>query len=208
MPEFIITPAQLTSKLAAVNAMIFTLGETGVTSLDPPTNTDAESALGVLDQMDLLLQTKGWSWNREDCFGLGRDEDGNVYLPDQTLHATSFTYSSGSPVRCVQRGTRLYDLTNHTYAFDQDLEADLIVRLEWDDTPQSYRSYLVMFACQQFHASLQERTVLLRVNDGILQQALITLEQAEDEWARTNPSRGPSAQAALGERRRNRQGLI
>lgn len=205
MPEYIVSPSTLTTRLAAVNSMIFTLGETGVDSLEPLTNADAQNALAVLDRVDLQVQDRGWHWNREDQYPLTLSPEGYLVLPNNTLRVTA-AYGEASDV--VQRGEKLYDRTNHTSVFTSPLKVDFIARLSWDELPQSARMYVLLRACSVFHASLQERSILLRVNDSDIADALVTLEQAEDEVARTNTSKGSMVINTLGGSFRNRRGSI
>lgn len=213
MSELIVSPSQLTTILGAVNAMIFTLGETGVDSLDPIPNSDVGNALAVLDQTDLLVQSEGWHWNREADYWLPRATDGTIPLPDQTLSVTT-AYRDGrnATVDVVMRGPRLYDRVNHTRDFTatapDGLKADLIVRLPWDEIPQVTRMFITLEACTLFHAAMQERSILLRVNETLKARARATMEQQEDEWARHNVLESNSHQTSLGAVRRNRLGGI
>lgn len=203
MAEYIINPMTLSTRLAAVNSMIFSLGESGVDTIDPPPNTDAINALNVLDQTDLLIQDRGWHWNREDKYPLTRDSAGSLLLPNNTMRVVA---AYGSCTDVVQRGSKLYDRANHTSVFTEDLKVDLIVRLPWDELPQSARMYCLLLSTKVFHASLQERSILLRVTDEMVGRALVTLEQAEDEAARTNTTNGTMVQSVLGAANRNRRG--
>lgn len=211
MAELILNPSQLTSITSAVNLMVSTLGEALVTGVDIDTAADVDVALLVLDAMDLLVQSRGFSWNREDMMSLPLDTDSKAPLPAQTLRVARAYYGSGTgPFRVTQRGTFLYDRDNHTFIFEAAPVVDLIVRLSWDELPQVARMYITYLAVAEFHARMQERTILLQVTDRTSKLALTVLEQHEDEVGDSNSIQDNiSVRSALhGNRglRRNRTG--
>lgn len=209
---FIVTPASLTTTLSAVNAMLRSLGESPVATLNPPPTSEVEEALNALDLTDLQVQSEGWSWNRETEFPLSVAGDQTVPLPDQTLrYATSLVDAESFKV--VDRGGKLYDLKNHTFLFTAGVapKADLIVRLDWDSIPQAARGYILYVATQTFHAGKQGSQIVLNVNAQDVQRARATLEQYDDEVAQQNAIDGnPNVVNMLygiGGMRRNRGGL-
>jgi len=210
MSTFIVVPSELTSVLSAVNLLIGSLGETAVSTIDPPPTSDVDDALLALNRADFQVQLKGWSWNREVNVQTTLDGSGRVVLPDQTLRVAAAYYTSRSVLDVVQRGAYLYDREAHSYDFTTKgaPKIDYISRLDWDYLPETARQYIMYKACMEFHAQKQERNILLRVTDARVADALLTLEQYEDEVLRYSTlSDNAGVQTQMGGSRRNRQGL-
>lgn len=210
---FIVTPASLTTTLAAVNTMLASIGEQPISTLTPVPTSDAQEALDRLDEMDLNVQSEGWSWNREYEFQLTLASDGTIPLPNMTLRATLSPDQVGD-FQVVPRGSNLYDLKNHTFDFSAGGVApkmELVVRLDWDSLPQAARSYIVYVATQRFHASKQGSEIVLNVNSADVARARATLQQYDDEVAPVNAIDGNqnvlNAIYGVNGMRRNRGGL-
>lgn len=209
---FISVPAQWTSILDAVNLMIASLGEAPVTAYDPAPTNDVALAIGALNFEDLMLQSQGWHWNREDAFQLSLGTGGTVTLPDECLRVTSAYYAPNNapsgPIDIVQRGPLLYDRIGHTNVFTVAPVADLILRLDWDSLPQVARAVIALRALQRFQGGVQQSQIALQLNAKDLAEAETLLEQHEDEVAGYNSVYGNvSTQSALygaGGLRRNR----
>lgn len=209
---FIISPAELTTPLGAVNKMLSSLGEAPIATINPPPTSDAEEALGRLNEADLDVQSEGWAWNREHDFPLSLAGDGTIPLPAMTLRMTPSASTVGT-WDVIDRGGKLYDRKNHTFTFTGQTppKVDLIVRLDWDSLPQAARAYLVYLATQRFHAGKQGAAVVLNVNSADVLRARTTLLQYDDEVAQENAINGNAgavtALYGVGGMRRNRGGL-
>lgn len=210
MSTFIVVPSELTSVLSAVNLLIGSLGETAVSTIDPPPTSDVDDALLALNRADFQVQLKGWSWNKEKDLQTTLDASGRVVLPDQTLRVAAAYYTSRAVLDVVQRGAYLYDRDEHTYDFTAKgaPKIDYITRLDWEYLPEAARQYIMYKACMEFHAQKQERSILLRVTDARVADALLTLEQYEDEVAQHSTlTNNAGVETQMGGARRNRQGL-
>lgn len=215
MADFFTMPGALTSQLDAVNALISTIGQLPVTTIDPPPTSDVDLALARLNEVDLEVQSRGWFWNSEENYPITLDGSGLANLPDETLDVRRAYGSINGTLssEIVQRGTKLYDKTNHTYVFAHPgkVYVDLVVRLGWDLLPQTARSYITLLAAQRFHARRQQSQVVLQVNAGDIRTAMVTLEQREDSDRQNNAIKGNvgavSAIWGIGGMRRNRGGL-
>lgn len=136
----VITP---TSELEAVNAILASIGEAPVETLDGPF-TDAEIAQDLLKQESRGVQTQGFTFNTERSVTLTPDSYGVIHLPQNILR---FIYTDRS---IVQRGFRLYDATNHTYEFTSSVECDLVLALPYDELPEALRRFLYFRAGRIF----------------------------------------------------------
>lgn len=210
VPYFFVSPGSLTSPLQAVNSLLSTIAQDPVLTLDPPPTSDVTMALDRLNEVDIEVQGNGglgWYWNQEPGYTITPDGDGHINLPDLTLGCV-LSIPDGKEV--VQRGTRLYNRTDHTDVFTAAVKLDLVVRLDWYSLPQQARSYIALLACQRFHAHKQQNQVVLQVNAADVARARAALEQREDSEARHNVNASQSVVAAvhgIGGMRRNRGGL-
>ncbi len=136
-----------TTKLEALNLMLQAVGESPVSNYDDATTEDAESAKKKLDEVMLEVQAYGYKWNTERSFPLTRDTDGFIDVPTNTL---SIIFRTDSSVDPVLRGTRVYDRKSFGYVFTQNLEADIILLLDFEEMPQTARNYVTARATRKF----------------------------------------------------------
>jgi len=138
----------LTTELEAVNEMLNAIGEGQVSALDTG-NADVQQCVRLLRDHSRKIQSRGWWFNREDEYTLTPDSDGYIVLPSTVLRVDpSGDDRYDKPF--VQRGLKLYDPVNHTYVFTETITVELVVGLEWDELPQSVRSYVTASAGLEF----------------------------------------------------------
>lgn len=172
-------PTDLTDKLAAVNILLGAISESPVNSLDDNESVDKDSALFVLDEVDLAVQSEGWNFNREFCFPLTVNTDGNLVLPRETLRAVMV--SGCTSKRTVERGGKIYNQTDHTFTWPSgDYKADLTIRLAWEDIWEVARRYITIRAAQLFQARVQGAQVVAQITNLEVEVARKVLEQYED----------------------------
>lgn len=138
----------LTTELEAVNEMLNAIGEGQVSSLDTG-NADVQQCVRLLRDHSRKCQSKGWWFNREEDFTITPDIDGNLILPVNALKVDP-TGDDRYNKQFIQRGTRLYDPVNHTFAFTEPVTVEMVVGLEWDQLPQTARSYITASAGLEF----------------------------------------------------------
>ncbi len=184
-------PATLSSLLDAVNTCLVSVGEAQVSDIFANEAVDVETAKSIITSQDLAIQAEGWSWNREEALLLNPDDDGFIHLPNLTLRVSNaYWATSGAIARVVQRGERLYNTEDHTYVFTQPVQVDLIVRLDFTEIPEVARRYITVMAADRFQMTQQGNPSVKRVTEQDILQARTTLEQHEDEVARTNGVQG------------------
>lgn len=138
----------LTTELEAVNEMLNAIGEGQVSSLDTG-NADVQQCVRLLRDHSRKVQSRGWWFNREESYTITPDASGFLLLPANVLKAdTSEDDRYYKPL--IQRGLKLYDPTNHTFVFTESVTAELVVGLDWDDLPQTARSYITACAGLEF----------------------------------------------------------
>jgi hypothetical protein len=139
------------SKLDAVNICLNAKGEPKVTDL-ASTGVDAEEALDLITETSRSIQLKGWYWNKEQ-YTLSPDGSGFIQLPGNT--ASVRTMEENLVDLYVQRGTRLYNLKDHTFVFTVPVKVELTLMLDWDDLTATMK----MLVTARAATILQERTI-------------------------------------------------
>lgn len=179
-------PANLSTLLDAVNVCLSAVGEAPVSDIFANESVDVSTALNLITEQDLVVQSSGWEWNRDEELQLNPDTDGNINLPNQTLRVSRayWTAYPASVCRVTQRGERLYDNRRHTFNFEEGVTVDIITRQEFTDIPEVARRYITMLAAQQFQGRSQTSAEVNRILDDDVARALIMLERHEDEVRR------------------------
>ena len=177
-----------TSLLSATNMMLASIGQNPVTALDPSQSTWADTALVALATHDRLVQTKGMEANRERGWDIPLNGTGEAVLPSNTLHVDA-AYGQGCRVgRLTQRGGKVYDRDNRTFILTDlaPIKVDITLRLPFEDLPEAARALIAIKAAVQFQAQVQSSSIVTRVQDSHVQDALTAFEQMEDDANRYN----------------------
>ena len=168
-----------TTKLEAVNKLLQSIGETKVNSLASGLS-DAEQAEITIDSISREVQTAGWSFNTELKYTLAAESGtGFVYLPSNTLRVDNWKYYPEK--NYVQRGLRIYDSLNHTYAINQSVIVNLVVLLDFTDLPEAARRYITIRAARIFQDETVGSMELHGYKESDELQALVEMKDAEAE---------------------------
>lgn len=195
-PQKEMTATTLTSELEAINAMLDAAGESPVDSLDSSGLADVAAAKSLLSRESRLVQSLGWTFNTEYEYPLTPDVDGLITLPKNTLRVDA--QNRFTDVDVVQRGLRLYDRKNHTYAFtNSELKGNITFLLAWDELPQSARHYIMVKAARIYQAESLGSDTQFKFSEKDEAAALIALKGAEEESADHNMLSGSWAVARI-----------
>lgn len=142
-----------TTELEAVNEMLTSIGSSPLSSLEDISDiADAVIAQQTLHNVSREIQSEGWHFNTEIDYTLTPDAgDGELDLPGNTLSCD--TTGSNASLNVAVRGTKLYDLEEHTYdfsAYSAGVEVELILFLQWDELPEYARRYIYIRAARIF----------------------------------------------------------
>lgn len=156
MPETFLSsafPVAPTTELEAVNVMLSGIGETPVNSFEEVT-ADVSVARAVLSEVSKAVQLDGYQWNTEDNYPLVPDAKGRI-----TVHPSIVRVAFREPDdrELTMRGRRVYDRSNHTYAFSAHtiIRVTATLLLPFEDLPEAARRYVMIRALRVF----QERVV-------------------------------------------------
>lgn len=154
MPE-----ATPTTKLAAVNIMLSTVGAMPVNSLETNLPGQAILAQQILDEVDLDVATRGWHFNTESDYTLLRAIDGRILIPENIIRAWFSKQTYPNLDLTMRRDTDLmmafYDKVTHSFQMPSDLTATVVLLFPFEDAPESYRRYVTCRAARIF----QDRSV-------------------------------------------------
>jgi hypothetical protein len=170
----------LTSRLDAVNAMLGTIGDAPINSIETGSlPAEVQTAVNILHETSRKVQTRGWNFNSESDFELSKNANGNINLPGNTLKVDLTIEDWQRNV--VQRGLRLYDRQNHTYVFTSNVKVDLVMFLSWDELPESAREYIKIRAARIFQARNFGSDTLNGFTEKDEFRALVDMEAADAE---------------------------
>lgn len=175
----------LSTELKAVNIILAGQGEQPVESLDAIESSLAQAAQNALYEASRTVQAKGWFWNREEDYLIARNDVLEMLLPANTLEVTSVR---DSRVKCVQRGEKLYNRTDHTYKFvaDAQVRVDLTVYLTWEEIPEFARQAIIYIAQRRFQMRELTSTAIDQAIRDDLDACYATLREKEDDQGPSN----------------------
>jgi hypothetical protein len=168
----------LMSELDAVNKILAVAGDSPVQTVTDD-YIQAILARQILTRVSRKIQSLGWWFNEDESVTLIPDIDGYITLATNVISAI-VNNDAGT---VIQRGDRLYDRQERTYVFTENVNADLVLALEWDELPQAAREYITDAACTQYNNDFfgaQEIKANLQKNEN---ETLLIMKQ-EDTDAR------------------------
>ena len=138
-----LTNLVLTTKLDAVNIMLFTIGEQPVSSLDESGLTDVAIAKAVLAEVNRDVQSEGWKYNTDYNYALAQDTSGRVAIPTNAL-----SIEPAASSQYVERSGYMWDTLNHTNVINTALYCDIIRYLDYEAIPEAARYYIAVRAAR------------------------------------------------------------
>lgn len=148
--DLILIPLTLTD---AVNTLLRAVGLTEVDSLlDSDMNKDSQNAFQAINRANASVQAEGWHCNTEEEFPISPDEFGSINIPPTFLtvrpdrrHETWFANK-----HITTRGGRLYNLTDHTFVFTDQVFLVIVQALAFEDLPPALRWLITCVAGRAF----------------------------------------------------------
>lgn len=186
------------NELEAVNSMLSAIGELPVNELEEGTVTLAAVARNVLHRESRTLQSQGLNCNTEYSYSLLPDEDGNIYVPSNTLNV-----DPDDPEQdYVIRGTRLYNKLDHTYVFATTVKVTLILFIPFDDLPNHVQVYITERARRKFQKDFVGSSTLDSMAQADEAKARIMFKKIEERNKDANMLSSSAVGRSLRYRRR------
>lgn len=138
----------VSSELAAVNTIIYTIGESPVNSLENSSSVDVINARTLLAQESRKLQDKGWTFNSQEGIYIPSDVFSQqiVFRPNWLRVLEP---ASGTPY--VNRSGLLYDRPGQTDIFPGGVTIDLIEEVPFEELPYCFQTLCTMKAARRFN---------------------------------------------------------
>jgi hypothetical protein len=164
---------QKTSKLMAVNSCLQAAMEAPVSSLTGNSGLNVQVAIAIIDEVARRLCGDGYSFNTFTTT-LSLDADNKIPV-DSSYVSIDWPDPTGYPsVELTERDGYLYDVTNDTDIFENDVSVSVIKLLDFEDLPQHARDYVLAKSIRMY----TDRTV----GSGALGQ--FTRQDEQETWAR------------------------
>ena len=172
------------SKLEAVNIMLSAIGEAPVNRLSSGL-VEAETAETILTQVSRSVQSEGWHFNRETNVEIAPNVAGEIILATNTIRADQMV-NSNSDLDLTQRGGKMYDRKNHTFAINTSAFLDITYELDFGDLPAVARKYVTIKAARILQDNIVGSDALHSFQREDEMQALFELKDYENETADYN----------------------
>jgi len=167
---------EMTTELGAVNVLLQTINEAPVNSLEIPGLNDLSMARNVLAETSREFQSIGYEFN-SDKITIAPDIDGYINLPANTARVDPVDKSK----RYIQRGTRLYDKTENTFAIGAPVEVDIILYRDFNDLPEPAKRYITIKAARRFQNRVMgDDAIYMFTKEDELEAKVAFLEQEID----------------------------
>ena len=181
------------TELEAVNTILATIGEAGVSSLsnDVSAITDSAMAQKTLKEVTTDVQAEGWTWNTDNNVEIAPNAQNVYVLPAGTL-SVQFSPNQYPQGQYVLRGLRIYNRQLHKFDFADDIgEAKLyatnkITKLDWDQIPHAAQQYITIRAARIFSDRYVASSVVFTYTTADEDQARTMLIRAEESTLDNN----------------------
>lgn len=180
------TPTVPLTLLGAVNELLRAIGRTDVMSLaTADMDATAQEALQAVSSMATEVQGYGWHFNHETEYPIDPATDGSISLPSNTA-AVFVNRDRSGHLNLTQRGTKLYDLKNHTFTIDETVYVDITFLLEFAEFPPAIRWYVTAAAGYIFGVAKKPDTLTYRFSKEVRDEAYARALELNNEATTTN----------------------
>lgn len=163
------------NKLNAINQMLSCIGQTPLSTLESNKTARTVMAINVLDAETENVQLDDWHFNTEYDYTLHPDENGEIYLPIDTLKVVVINECD----EYTQRGLRLYNKTKHTFIINHSLSVIRTYKLPFDELPPAAQKFITMNAANKFVAKVSGSQEAYAFTQVEVDEAKAALLQAE-----------------------------
>lgn len=170
-----------TTELEAVNSIIATIGEAPIDTLALTGLLFVDQAYSILKEVSRSVQLKGWHFNTDENYPTALNINNEIEIATNVLKIDSTDEYADYDV--VQRGTRLYNRTDHSFVFDQAIEVNITWFLPYEDLPEAARRYILVRAARIFQDRVLGTAILHGFTERDEVDALTDLKDAEGESA-------------------------
>lgn len=168
----------MTTKLEAINLMLSCIGHNSVNSLEGVKSAFITTAENVLDSETRLVQLQSYDFNTEENYPLTPDVDGIIKLPKNVVR---IAYPQNYLNRYTIRNGKLYDKLDHTFVIKQQLKADVVFALDFEELPEVVRYYIAISAAYKFtKRELGSQAVCVYTQEDVMEAKRAFIESELD----------------------------
>lgn len=155
-----------TSKLDAINIILTSIGASPVNSIDTEIDVDVANATRMMERVSRDIQRKGWDFN---TYALTLSPD--HFTKRITWMPTILTFKAMDGGSYAKRGDYLYDITNQTFTFTQDIQINAVMAQNFDDLPDTFKNYIAAKTALDFQSHYMG-------DSGVAQDLALTVQEA------------------------------
>ena len=155
------TTITLDTELSAVNSILASIGQAPVASLDF-TNPEIAIIHGLVREVNIDVQSEGWSFNTENNVKYIPNANGNFLIPADVIRYDVSNGQADRSTDVVTRNGKLYDKVKHTDIFTEELFLDVVTLYEFSDLPSVFKRYII-------HRAAGRAATQLIVNPEVVQ---------------------------------------
>lgn len=174
----------LSTELEAINEMLDAIQASQVTSIDT-TILEVDLAQKLLHKVVHHIQLRGWSWNTEYKAELTPDGSNLIALASNVIAANCPWYWNSGLI-IVERERSLYNVTDNTFEFTDNVFANLSFHYEFTDLPSYARHYAFIRAGRIFIQRMVGQTDFIGFQLEDEREAERWMREAENEQAQHN----------------------
>lgn len=143
-------PLSTLTELEATNIMLSTIGESPITDLAlGATSVDVAMASSILREVTIQVLETGWQYNTEKLVTLTpHPSTQEIAIPTDCIQID--TAGPDASLDVAQRGSRLYNRAERTYAFTKPVQVDMVILMDFSEQPQAARHYITVRAARIF----------------------------------------------------------
>ena len=156
----VLTPS---TELEAVNAMLLSIGQSPVNSVEGATIGDAALALRILRDTTRTLQGRAWYWNRDRNYVLPVDASGIIRCPlgFKSIDATAST--TAAAVRLHPDGYyAMWNQATNAWTWETSLTVNIVWAFSYTALPPVAQDYVTAAAGRRFQAKIVGSPLLHR----------------------------------------------
>ena len=176
----------VSTELDAVNQILSSVGQAPVTTLDLQ-NPEVAIAVNTLREQSKQVQLEGWSFNTENDYKMTRSKDlGEIAYPSNVLSLDANVNKHQDKYNLVKRNGKLYDKYKHTYTFTEDIRADVLWHLDFQDLPPAIQAYITAKAARMCATKMvgdRELNALLQEQEASTRAAAIEEECQQGDYS-------------------------
>jgi hypothetical protein len=111
------------------------------------TSDTGYTALKIITEIDILIQSEGWHFNTEKGITLAPNQYGNINPSDSVAYQVlSFDVDKYEDYKynIVLRGDYLYNVAKQTEEFTSNVKGDLVCKIDFNQIPPVFQRYIVI----------------------------------------------------------------